>query len=34
MVIDPSEDGKTWETFSFFDVKKQNYIEGASGAIE
>ena len=34
MVIDPSEDGKTWETFSFFDVKKQNYIEGASGVIE
>jgi len=33
MVIDPSEDTNTWETFSFFDVKKQNYIKGASGVI-
>ena len=33
MVIDPSEDGKTWETFSFFDIKKQHYIQGAEGTI-
>lgn len=33
MVIDPSEDTDTWETFSFFDVKKQNYIQDASGVI-
>jgi hypothetical protein len=33
LVIDPSEDEETWETFSFFDVKKQKYIEGANGNI-
>jgi hypothetical protein len=33
MVIDPSEENDTWETFSFFDVKKQMYIENASGNI-
>ena len=34
MVIDPTEDGQKWETFSFFDVKKQNYIDNANGSIE
>ena len=33
MVIDPFEDKDEWETFSFFDVKKQNYIKDASGVI-
>jgi len=34
LVIDPTEDGKEWETFSFFDIKKQNYIDNANGSIE
>jgi hypothetical protein len=33
MVIDPTEDGTAWETFSFFDIKKQEYIQGAEGTI-
>ena len=34
MVINPTEDGQEWETFSFFDVKKQNYIDNANGNIK
>ena len=33
LVIDPTEDGTAWDTFSFFDIKKQSYIEGAEGSI-
>jgi hypothetical protein len=33
LVVDPTEDGKAWDTFSFFDIKKQSYIEGAQGSI-
>lgn len=33
LVVDPTEDGKAWDTFSFFDIKKQSYIEGAEGQI-
>ena len=33
LVVDPTEDGTAWDTFSFFDIKKQSYIEGADGKI-
>jgi len=33
LVVDPTEDGTAWESFSFFDIKKQCYIEGADGKI-
>lgn len=33
LVVDPTDDGKAWDTFSFFDIKKQSYIEGAEGSI-
>jgi len=33
LVVDPTEDGTAWESFSFFDIKKQSYIEGADGKI-
>ena len=33
LVVDPTKDGRAWNTFSFFDIKKQSYIEGAEGSI-
>jgi hypothetical protein len=33
LVVDPTEEGNQWESFSFFDVKKQNYIDNAHGKI-
>ena len=33
LVLDCNDDGTTWESFSFWDEKKQSYIDTAQGKI-
>jgi hypothetical protein len=34
LVIDPNDDLTAWESFSFFDEKKQAYIDTAQGKLQ